>query len=113
MGRSKYPSPKTSSSENGASALSNCHFASVPGTWWYAFSNCHSNGSSGSEIRTPRMLFPYMLHCTISSTSCLTQQLAKNFAPRSEEHTSELQSLMRISSAVFCLQKQKIKPNIL
>src|SRR3546814_7462777 len=26
--------------------------------------------------------------------------------PRSEEHTSELQSLMRISSAVFCLQKK-------
>src|SRR3546814_4866362 len=26
-------------------------------------------------------------------------------APRSEEHTSELQSLMRISYAVFCLQK--------
>src|SRR3546814_8252944 len=30
------------------------------------------------------------------------------FAPdRSEEHTSELQSLMRISYAVFCLQKKK------
>src|SRR3546814_4550462 len=27
-------------------------------------------------------------------------------ARRSEEHTSELQSLMRISYAVFCLQKQ-------
>src|SRR3546814_5542103 len=27
-------------------------------------------------------------------------------APRSEEHTSELQSLMRISSAVFCLTKK-------
>src|SRR3546814_2173719 len=27
---------------------------------------------------------------------------------RSEEHTSELQSLMRISYAVFCLQKKKI-----
>src|SRR3546814_9550463 len=27
---------------------------------------------------------------------------------RSEEHTSELQSLMRISYAVFCLKKQKI-----
>src|SRR3546814_3143600 len=26
--------------------------------------------------------------------------------PRSEEHTSELQSLMRISYAVFCLQKK-------
>src|SRR3546814_3786785 len=28
---------------------------------------------------------------------------------RSEEHTSELQSLMRISSAVFCLQKNNIR----
>src|SRR3546814_6364312 len=28
-------------------------------------------------------------------------------AVRSEEHTSELQSLMRISYAVFCLKKQK------
>src|SRR3546814_6890984 len=28
-------------------------------------------------------------------------------AVRSEEHTSELQSLMRISYAVFCLQKKK------
>src|SRR3546814_9313653 len=27
--------------------------------------------------------------------------------PRSEEHTSELQSLMRISYAVFCLKKNK------
>src|SRR3546814_1043702 len=29
---------------------------------------------------------------------------------RSEEHTSELQSLMRISYAVFCLKKKKIHP---
>src|SRR3546814_8969958 len=29
--------------------------------------------------------------------------------PRSEEHTSELQSLMRISYAVFCLKKKIIK----
>src|SRR3546814_8666222 len=29
-------------------------------------------------------------------------------ASRSEEHTSELQSLMRISYAVFCLKKKKI-----
>src|SRR3546814_6930494 len=31
---------------------------------------------------------------------------------RSEEHTSELQSLMRISYAVFCLKKKKIKKHI-
>src|SRR3546814_2087409 len=30
---------------------------------------------------------------------------------RSEEHTSELQSLMRISYAVFCLKKKKIHKN--
>src|SRR3546814_9045240 len=30
--------------------------------------------------------------------------------PRSEEHTSELQSLMRISYAVFCLKKTNKKP---
>src|SRR3546814_1352774 len=33
------------------------------------------------------------------------------FEPRSEEHTSELQSLMRISYAVFCLKKKKLKTN--
>src|SRR3546814_9509648 len=34
-------------------------------------------------------------------------------AKRSEEHTSELQSLMRISYAVFCLKKKNIYYNIL
>src|SRR3546814_9129552 len=33
--------------------------------------------------------------------------LAEIDAGRSEEHTSELQSLMRISYAVFCLKKKK------
>src|SRR3546814_7037919 len=35
----------------------------------------------------------------------------KAFKLRSEEHTSELQSLMRISYAVFCLKKKKRKSN--
>src|SRR3546814_6523634 len=34
------------------------------------------------------------------------QQLIGGFVERSEEHTSELQSLMRISYAVFCLKKK-------
>src|SRR3546814_6760967 len=33
--------------------------------------------------------------------------------PRSEEHTSELQSLMRISYAVFCLQKKTKQTKLL
>src|SRR3546814_9808117 len=34
--------------------------------------------------------------------------IAPGAAPRSEEHTSELQSLMRISYAVFCLKKKTL-----
>src|SRR3546814_7970647 len=34
----------------------------------------------------------------------------QGFARRSEEHTSELQSLMRISYAVFCLKKKNKPP---
>src|SRR3546814_10514129 len=37
------------------------------------------------------------------------QEAAENIAHRSEEHTSELQSLMRNSYAVFCLKKKKQK----
>src|SRR3546814_6365241 len=37
----------------------------------------------------------------------LPQRRALQFPDRSEEHTSELQSLMRISYAVFCLKKKK------
>src|SRR3546814_5242380 len=35
-----------------------------------------------------------------------------DFDPRSEEHTSELQSLMRISYAVFCLKKKNKQKKI-
>src|SRR3546814_10208688 len=35
------------------------------------------------------------------------QQLHNLYLSRSEEHTSELQSLMRLSYAVFCLKKKK------
>src|SRR3546814_3401677 len=38
---------------------------------------------------------------------CLRKAAPKGAAARSEEHTSELQSLMRISYAVFCLKKKK------
>src|SRR3546814_1895109 len=51
---------------------------------------------------------------TSSPFSACTVQMApssrarrKLFTSRSEEHTSELQSLMRISYAVFCLKKKK------
>src|SRR3546814_6258623 len=39
------------------------------------------------------------------ATSALRARMVFGAEIRSEEHTSELQSLMRISSAVFCLKK--------
>src|SRR3546814_8906193 len=38
-------------------------------------------------------------------------KMSENPLARSEEHTSELQSLMRISYAVFCLKKKNTQPN--
>src|SRR3546814_7945199 len=43
----------------------------------------------------------------IVPTGNALQSLIKQKALRSEEHTSELQSLMSISYAVFCLKKKK------
>src|SRR3546814_13307098 len=40
------------------------------------------------------------------TSEVMTSGLAPGYS-RSEEHTSELQSLMRISYAVFCLKKKK------
>src|SRR3546814_7734950 len=52
-----------------------------------------------------------------ATTGCIEDQVLQRCRPavfrrrlplgRSEEHTSELQSLMRISYAVFCLKKKK------
>src|SRR3546814_8362910 len=45
------------------------------------------------------------------ATSFLSGRGSSCAMVRSEEHTSELQSLMRISYAVFCLKKKKNKNN--
>src|SRR3546814_13502045 len=56
-------------------------------------------------------LFPYTTlfrSCQVPSPTLASLPSAWNLpTTRSEEHTSELQSLMRISYAVFCLKKKK------
>src|SRR3546814_12320896 len=58
-------------------------------------------------------LFPYTtLFRSWKDRACpksSTRWWRRTKPPRSEEHTSELQSLMRISYAVFCLKKKKTK----
>src|SRR3546814_1536910 len=53
-----------------------------------------------SSPKRPCRLLPSIQRLTFV-TSCAASSVA-----RSEEHTSELQSLMRISYAVFCLKKK-------
>src|SRR3546814_7615218 len=52
---------------------------------------------------------PHLPERTVSERSLSASQLETVVYARSEEHTSELQSLMRISYAVFCLKKKKTK----
>src|SRR3546814_10447538 len=62
-----------------------------------------------SDAARRRLLFPTAL--PVRRGAVRTGVSAARRDGRSEEHTSELQSLMRISYAVFCLKK-KTRPNI-
>src|SRR3546814_10461027 len=59
----------------------------------------------------PPEAFPGPRHAAdvLSDPSTRSEARERLRAVRSEEHTSELQSLMRISYAVFCLKKKKKK----
>src|SRR3546814_10174944 len=50
-----------------------------------------------------------VIHVVAERMEDLSDRLGDLLKGRSEEHTSELQSLMRISYAVFCLKKKKHK----
>src|SRR3546814_8344120 len=61
----------------------------------------------GRHPNTPCM---YQLKSPVLSSCASPRRNSQKRSPlsaRSEEHTSELQSLMRISYAVFCLKKKK------
>src|SRR3546814_2658571 len=64
-----------------------------------------ASGLTSSSIGSPTA---YTAKNTTTETASSTNRLWISLR-RSEEHTSELQSLMRISYAVFCLKKKKKK----
>src|SRR3546814_7658137 len=59
-----------------------------------------------SAVRKPSVPAGFR-HQRFSRSATARSFLSDRSARRSEEHTSELQSLMRISYAVFCLKKKK------
>src|SRR3546814_8289208 len=62
----------------------------------------HDARSHGRFFPSPRIL-------AVPRCRARALRAQKLFGFRSEEHTSELRSLMRISYAVFCLKKKKTK----
>src|SRR3546814_6979986 len=59
------------------------------------------------ETAGPAVVFREIIDHRHVFEAARSQQCRSPDGNRSEEHTSELQSLMRISYAVFCLKKQK------
>src|SRR3546814_9937173 len=60
-----------------------------------------------SRLSYRRVFFLCSLSIRINGAPIEMTSLNRLTAIRSEEHTSELQSLMRLSYAVFCLKKTK------
>src|SRR3546814_1717301 len=69
-------------------------------------SECHSAGATPKR-RSKRSSHWADSAISGSSTKAWRPAASASAMARSEEHTSELQSLMRISYAVFCLKKNK------
>src|SRR3546814_3314808 len=72
-----------------------------------------ARGLVALAVKTPGHAVQLTLLPVIALFVCVTRirRGADDAHLRSEEHTSELQSLMRISYAVFCLKKKRITQN--
>src|SRR3546814_1419883 len=68
------------------------------------------NSVSATRSEVGSVAFDDAVENAITDASCVSRK--KAIGDRSEEHTSELQSLMRISYAVFCFKKKKKHTNI-
>src|SRR3546814_8018660 len=79
-----------------------CQDSSSPGSTWPSIFGAAISTTSltESEVRSGGKMDAVTVPVPLATT------LAVNMWTRSEEHTSELQSLMRISYAVFCLTKK-------
>src|SRR3546814_8142492 len=65
---------------------------------------CHARGGKPDNWS---LSIVQQVCCRVAGRSACLENFT-TLATRSEEHTSELQSLMRISYAVFCLKKKNI-----
>src|SRR3546814_10532088 len=65
-----------------------------------------ANAVGAQDVNGLGGFFDGILKGAVRAIANIKEIVAAHTAERSEEHTSELQSLMRISYAVFCLKKK-------
>src|SRR3546814_10576624 len=73
---------------------------------WAAAAGVRKAADSASFRSPHRRLSTDRVRLSAAERDRMREPQSENAALRSEEHTSELQSLMRISYAVFCLKKK-------
>src|SRR3546814_6774470 len=81
--------------------VSSARLPSIPATW--------SNNPVIDSFSRASFSWEIVSNSSNSSPKRGASKDQRSAVSRSEEHTSELQSLMRISYAVFCLKKKKTK----
>src|SRR3546814_6507214 len=80
------------------------HLFTICSFWANANPSGKPHGSCEQCVRTLKVAVIYV----VEEADSLFRRGGRDIGEiRSEEHTSELQSLMRISYAVFCLKKKK------
>src|SRR3546814_7403428 len=107
------PSPSQTTCQFRVTTCSTSAVASLGWTGWtasYQLSEARTNVASFAAIEQPAFLLrcdQFWQRATRSSQKVAISQCPhRKCLERSEEHTSELQSLMRISYAVLCLKKK-------
>src|SRR3546814_8716109 len=84
-------------------AVTSRHIGSLSLVWMNSVPSCSSTSYSRPGWRGATRIG--------AAVGSLAGTSRTSLVTRSEEHTSELQSLMRISYAVFCLKKKKYSKN--
>src|SRR3546814_5244684 len=87
---------------NGELLLVSCKLPIYESVSVWVMELCYRHGGSPPA----KVIRPLSSNPSLSPSSGATGRGGEGTQRRSEEHTSELQSLMRISYAVFCLKKK-------
>src|SRR3546814_3298731 len=83
------------------------------GDWWPEYVPWTADLAEQIRLEADEMIRSIADECGVRDLNRIKPGIAEaTRAIRSEEHTSELQSLMRISYAVFCLKKKTHKLQI-